>query len=103
MSCPRCAGIRAATSAWCRECELLYDRWVRTHASDVVWQALSGAIVIIVIGLGLPVLGVGPLVAAAGAFAGFGMMAGLARLNRRRRRQQFLTASLPKAYLPTSK
>lgn len=94
-------GVPAPT--WCKDCELLYDRWVRDHATDIVWQALVGTVVVSAVGVGLPLLGVGTLVAAVGAFGGFGIMYGLARLTRRRRRQQFLQASLPRAYLPEPK
>ena len=82
---------------------MLYDTWVRRHATDIVWQAMVGTVIITGIGLGLPILGVGTLVAAAGAFAGFGAMMGLSRLTRRRRRQQFLQAPLPRAYLAEPK
>src|SRR5690348_14847709 len=110
-SCPRCnaesddasrpahggsiAGSRPMTWGmpapdWCKDCELLYDGWVRRHSTDIVWQALAGMVIVTGVGIGLPLLGVGTLVAAAGAFAGFGTLYGLARLTRRRRRQQFL-------------
>lgn len=88
---------------WCTECEQLYDLWVRRYATDIVWQALVGTVIISAIGVGLPLLGVGKLVAAAGAFAGFGAVFGLSRVTRRRRRQQFLQAPLPRAYLPAPK
>lgn len=100
MACPRCG---ADAKSWCKDCEQLYDRWVRRHASDIVWQSLFGGLVIALFGVGLPVLGVGKLVAAVGAFMGFGTMFGLARLTRRRRRQQFLQGTLPRAYLPEPK
>ncbi len=101
MTCPRCAGDSAAPiDSWCKDCERLYDRWVRRHASDIAWQVLMGTVVVTFFGLGLPLLGAGSLVAAAGAFAGFGTVFGLARLTRRRRRRQFLQAPLPRAYLP---
>jgi hypothetical protein len=104
MSCPRChAATGASASTWCKDCERLYDRWVRRHANDIVWQALVGTVIVSAVGLGLPVLGVGTLVAAGGAFAGFGAILGLARLTRRRRRRQFLQAPLPRAYLPEPK
>ncbi|HEY5925017.1 MAG TPA: hypothetical protein VIV11_25220 [Kofleriaceae bacterium] len=104
MSCPRCHGdTESAVSKWCKDCERLYDGWVRGHASDIVWQALVGTVIVSAVGLGLPVLGVGTLVAAAGAFAGFGAVLGLSRLTRRRRRRQFLQAPLPRAYLPAPK
>jgi hypothetical protein len=122
-SCPRChadiddaapvrggsvAGSRPMTwgmpaATWCKECEHLYDGWVRRHSNDIVWQALAGMVIISVVGVGLPLLGVGKLVAAVGAFAGFGTVFGLSRLTRRRRRRQFLQAPLPRAYLPAPK
>ncbi len=101
MACPRCAGaLTTPNQGWCVDCERLYDRWVRTHASDIAWQALIGGVVVLFFGLGLPLLGVGKLIAAVGAFLGFGTIAGLSRLTRRRRRRQFLEAPLPRAYLP---
>jgi hypothetical protein len=98
---PMSFGMPAPT--WCRDCELLYDAWVRRHATDIIWQAMLGTLVIAAIGIGLPLLGVGSLIAAVGAFAGFGTLFGLARMTRRRRRQQFLQAPLPRAYLPPPK
>ena len=104
MSCARCQGaVDANASSWCKDCERLYDGWVRRHASDIVWQSLAGTVVVSTIGLGLPLLGVGWLVAATSAFAGFGTIFGLGRLNRRRRRRQFLQAPLPRADLPLPK
>ena len=102
MKCDRC-GAEAATRTFCKECEQLYDRWSRRHASDIVWQALAGGLVIASIGVGLPLLGIGWLVASCGAFAGFGTLLGLSRLTRRRRRRQFVLTSLPRAYLPAPK
>jgi hypothetical protein len=98
---PMTWGMPAVT--WCKQCEQLYDSWVRRHATDIVWQALVGTVIVSAVGLGLPILGVGTLVAAAGAFAGFGAIFGLSRLTRRRRRRQFLQAPLPRAYLPAPK
>src|SRR5678816_4013101 len=104
MPCARCAAVvEAAPNKWCKDCELLYDRWVRRHATDIVWQALAGTVVVSTVALGLPLLGVGSLIAAVGAFAGFGTIFGLSRLTRRRRRKQFLQAPLPRAYLPAPK
>lgn len=103
-TCSRCSGATdAPASKWCKDCELLYDRWVRRHATDIVWQALAGTAIVSAVAIGLPLLGVGALVGAAGAFAGFGTLFGLARLNRRRRRRQFLEASIPRAYLPAQR
>lgn len=101
MACARCRNESA--SKWCKDCEQQYDHWVRRHASDIVWQALAGGVVVCGIGVGLPLLGVGSLIAATGAFAGFGTLYGLSRLMRLRRRQQFLQAPLPRAYLPAPK
>lgn len=81
----------------------MFDGWARRHATDIVWQALVGTVVLCTIAIGLPLLGIGPLVAAAGAFAGFGVLYGLARLTRRYRRRQFLQTALPRAYLPPRK
>jgi hypothetical protein len=104
MSCVRCgAEVEVAPRKWCKDCEGNYDQWVRRHAADIVWQALAGTVVVSALGLGLPVLGVGSLVAAVGAFAGFGTIFGLSRLTRRHRRRQFLEAPLPRAYLPQPK
>jgi hypothetical protein len=97
-TCQRCGG--ESTRGWCKDCEHLYDGWVRKHASDIVWQALAGGVVVASIGMGLPLLGIGWLIAATGAFAGFGTLYGLSRLNRRRRRREFLQTTLPRAYLP---
>jgi len=102
MACPRC-GAESPAPRWCKDCEQLYDRWVRRHAADIAWQALLGGVVVAAIGLGLPLLGVGWVVAGTGAFAGFGTLYGLARLTRRKRRQQFLQTALPRAYLPAPK
>lgn len=98
---PMSFGVPAPT--WCRDCELLYDTWVRRHATDIMWQALIGTVVIAAVGLGLPLLGVGPWIEGVGAFAGFGTLFGLSRMTRRRRRRQFLQAPLPRAYLPRPK
>jgi hypothetical protein len=103
MACPRCAADTDAHAAWCKACELQYDHWVRRHAGDIAWQALTGTAVVTFVGIGLPLLGVGWLVAATAAFAGFGTIFGLSRLTRRLRRRQFLQGPLPRAYLPLPK
>ena len=97
------AKVDDAAATWCKECERLYDQWSRRHAKDIVWQALTGTVIVSVVGLGLPLLGIGKLIGAVGAFAGFGTVYGLARITRRKRRQQFLQAPLPRAYLPVPK
>ena len=101
-TCSRC-GADAGASTWCKDCERLFDKWVRRYSNDIVWQALVGTVIVSTVGLGLPLLGVGSLVAAVGAFAGFGTMFALSRMTRRRRRRQFLQAPLPRAYLPAPK
>ena len=90
-------------AGWCKECEQLYDRWVRRHASRHRVAGARRQRGRLRVGVGLPLLGVGWLVAAVGAFAGFGTFFGLSRVTRRRRRTQFLQAPLPRAYLPAPK
>lgn len=102
MTCTRCETGTAGPSGWCKPCEVTYDAWSRQYAADIVWQVLAGTVVVVGFGMGLPLLGVSWLVAALGVFAGFGTLVGLHRLNRRRRRRQFLTANLPRMYLPSS-
>ena len=102
--CARCKAESPDSDAkWCKDCERLYDGWVRKHAGDIVWQALTGTVIVSAIALGGPLLGVGKIIGVLGAVAGFGTIGGLARLTRRRRRQQFLQAPLPRAYLPLPK
>jgi hypothetical protein len=116
MACPRCGdpdaeperaspdgpfGLATGGRRWCAACERAYDAWSRRHASDIVWEALAGTVVVVFAGMGLPLLGVPWLVAASGVFAGFGALVGLHRLNRRRRRRQYLqVGEVPRAYLP---
>jgi hypothetical protein len=101
MSCPRCAAeLDASARGWCADCEGLYDRWVRQHAADIIWQTFTGAIVAMMIGLGLPLLGFEPAIATVGVLVGFGTFLGVRRWGKHRRRQQFLAAALPRAYLP---
>ncbi len=106
MVCPRCAAELAeppTRSRWCAECELAYDTWSRRHATDIVWAALPGMVVLLVVAVGLPILGVGSLIAAAGVFAGFGTFIGLYRFRQKRRRSQFLqSGAVPRAYLTTT-
>ena len=86
---------------WCQDCEKQYDAWVRKHATDILWQTGLGAVVAMLIGLGLPLLGVEPVIATTGVLAGFGTFLGLRSWGKKRRRQQFLTGALPRAYLPS--
>lgn len=102
MSCLRChAESETSPRGWCTECERQYDTWIRGYAGDIVVPVLAGMAIITTVGMLLPFLGAGSLVAAIGVFAGFGTLAGMYRLRRSQRRQQFLTASLPRAYLPS--
>lgn len=102
MSCPRCrADAPTGRTGWCLECERQYDAWIRGYAGDIVVPVLSGMVILTTVAMLLPFLGLGPLVATLGVVAGFGTLAGTFRLRRRKRRRQFLTASLPRAYLPS--
>jgi hypothetical protein len=102
MACARCGEPDPEPRrGWCTACELAYDAWSRRYASDVVWEALSGTVVVAFAGMGLPLLGVSWLAAASGIFAGFGAFLGLRRFNNRRRRRQYLeVGAVPRAYLP---
>lgn len=100
MSCRRCTQDKPLSKqGWCTDCERAYDGWVRRHAGDIVWQAMASTIVIAFGGLVLPMLGLGPLIAAVGVLAGFGTLYGSHRATQRHRRRQFLQGALPRAYL----
>ena len=86
---------------WCRECEKQYDSWVRRHAADIIWQTGVGALVAMAIGLGLPLLGLEPIIGIAGVLVGFTTFMSLRTWGKKRRRRQFLTDALPRAYLPS--
>ena len=103
MECPRCASELETKGAgpWCHDCEVQYDSWVRTHVADIIWQTGIGAIVAMVIGMGLPLLGLSPIIGIAGVLVGFGTFIGLRQWGKQRRRRQFLTGALPRAYLPS--
>ena len=105
MPCPRCASDDPPSrSGWCRTCENAYDTWVRRHATDIIWAVMGGGVVIAFLGVGLPFLGVGPLVGATAAFAGSATIFGVYRTTQRRRRRQFLRGiALPRAYLAAPK
>jgi hypothetical protein len=98
MPCPRCS---ADTPSWCTDCEGLYDTWSRQYAADIVWQTGTGALVAMIIGLGAPLFGLSPVLGIAGVLVGATTFLGLRKASNRRRRQQFITASVPRAYLPT--
>src|ERR1700750_2186421 len=101
MACARCEDtLPTGPSGWCVDCERAYDTWLRAHATDIIFPALAAAGIIVTVGVVLPVLGIGWVIATTGAFAGFGTMLGVFRLRRRQRRAQFLATSLPRAYLP---
>jgi hypothetical protein len=103
MACPRCGDSgKLAASGWCDPCERAYDTWVRRYATDIVWAVFGGGLVIALLGLGLPVLGLGSLVGASAAFAGSATIWGVYRATQRARRKQFLRGvALPRAYLPS--
>ncbi len=102
MACSRChAEASTGAQGWCIDCERAYDSWIRGYAGDIVVPVLAGMGILTTIGMLLPFLGIGPLIATVGVFAGFGTLVGMFRLRRRKRRQQFLVASLPRAYLPS--
>lgn len=98
MTCDRCQR-EVTRPGWCAACERAYDEWSRRHSADIIWQGFLGTTVIAFGGLLLPVLGLSPLIAVAGVFAGFGTILGANRATRRYRRRQFLHSPLPRAYL----
>ena len=53
------------------------------------------------IGMGLPLIGLSPVIGIAGVLVGFGTFIGLRQWGKQRRRKQFLTGALPRAYLPS--
>lgn len=103
MQCTRCATEldAKARGPWCAECERIYDTWSRQYAADIVKETGIGALVAMVIGLGLPLLGLEPLIGTLGVLAGFVTFLMARKVGRRKRRQQFLTSGVPRAYLPT--
>jgi hypothetical protein len=100
MPCERCSRDAPLNKAgWCAACDRVYDGWVRQYAADVIWPLMLGMTVLTSIAMLAPMLGVNALVMAAGAGAGVGTFYGLTRYNQRRRRRQFLSSSVPRAYL----
>ena len=101
MACPHCAAEdNLLASGWCRDCERAFGIWGRRYATDMVSTVLVGMAIVLVGGMGLPLLGVNWLASAGSILASFGAMVGLYRHFDRRRRQQFLQERLPRAYLP---
>ena len=100
MSCVRCGAETITRTGWCETCERLHDTWTRQHASDILWQAGTGACIAMAIGLGAPLLGLSPLLGIAGVLAGAASFLGLRVWGTKWRRRQFLETSLPRAYLP---
>ena len=99
MACPKC-NAESSDGRWCTVCERAYDTWSRRHATDIIWSLMAGAVVLTSTAVALPLLGIDWIVASLGVFTGFGTLLGLHRLNRRRRRRQFLRgAAVPRAYL----
>ena len=102
MSCARCSTEAPLNKrGWCVDCDRAFDKWVRQYASDIIWPLMTGMTIVTTVALVLPLLGIGSLIATLGVFTGFGTFYGGHRLNERRRRRQFLTDSLPRAYLPS--
>ena len=102
MTCARCQDDGdVGPTGWCADCEREYDTWVRRHASDILGPVLAAMTIVTVAGMVIPLLGYSMLFATTGVFGGFAALLGLDRVNRRRRRRQFLQAPLPRAYLPT--
>lgn len=104
MSCVRCS-VRAALppGKWCTACEAAFDRWVRQYAADIVWAALSGGVVLAVVGVLLPVFGFATGIGwgVGAAFSAWGTVLGTYKLSQGYRRRQFLGGALPRAYLPS--
>lgn len=101
MPCSRCAADEVTASGWCASCEQQHDTWSRQHAADIIWQAFTGAGIAMLFGLGAPLLGLSPLLGIVGVLLGTGTFIGVRAWSKRRRRQQFLTSALPRAYLPS--
>jgi hypothetical protein len=100
MPCPHCEiDENLLASGWCRDCERAFGIWGRRYATDMISTVLVGMAIVLVGGMGLPLLGLNWLVSASSIFVSFGAMVGLYRFHDRRRRRQFLDSRLPRAYL----
>ena len=53
-----------------------------------------------IVGLGAPLLGLSPVLGIVGVLVGASTVVGLRKVSNRRRRRQFITTSVPRAYLP---
>ncbi|TMQ17805.1 MAG: hypothetical protein E6J91_09295 [Deltaproteobacteria bacterium] len=101
MVCPHCAAEdNLLASGWCRDCERAFGIWGRRYATDMVGIVIVGMAIVLVGGMGLPLLGLSWLASASSIFAAFATMVGLYRHFDRRRRRQFLQERVPRAYLP---
>jgi hypothetical protein len=101
MACPHCAiDENLLASGWCRDCERAFGVWGRRYATDIVSTVLVGMAIVLVGGMGLPLLGFNWLFSVTSILVSFGAMLGLYQFHDRRRRLQFLDARLPRAYLP---
>jgi hypothetical protein len=102
MACPHCATEdNLLASGWCRNCERAFGIWGRRYATDIVSTVLVGMVIVLIGGMGLPLLGFNWLVSASSVLVSFGAMLGLYQFHDRRRRRQFLESRLPRAYLPS--
>lgn len=104
MLCECCGNRRDSRARWCVACEATFDQWVRRYAADIAWSVLSGGCVLAMVGLLLPVIGIGLGIGwgmgPAAVFLGWGTVLASYKLIRRRRRHQFLAGTaLPRAYL----
>lgn len=100
MGCPHCATDQnLLASGWCRDCERAFGIWGRRYASDMVSTVMVGMAIVLTGGMGLPLLGFNWLISLSSIIVSFGAMLGLYQFHDRRRRQQFLHARLPRAYL----
>lgn len=82
----------------------MFDRWVRRHAADIVWAVLSGGGVLAVVGMVLPLFGIGAGLGwgmgAAATLLGWGTLLSSYKLIQSYRRRQFLAGpGLPRAVL----
>jgi hypothetical protein len=102
VACPHCSVDKnLLASGWCRDCERAFGIWGRRYAGDMVSTVLAGMAIVLVGGMGLPLLGFNWLLSLSSIVVSFGTMLGLYQFHDRRRRRQFLDARLPRAYLPS--